>query len=290
MSNTILSILQGVGRGQLALAATFCLFLAGVNSLAAATEDFIDLFDGETLNGWVKATEENVGANYAGGEWRVEHGAIAGYQIPPRLGSLLHTEKAFGDFELVIDINPDWGSDSGIFLRTNSRGRCIQVLVDYLPRGNVGFLFGQGSGGYLSMPWQLEAIIEGDKVVGVQAVDNYDGIAVDGLLYAATAEDFNRVWKHGEFNTLKIRIQGTDPIAITTWINGVMMMDMNGNTFRARGLRDMRDGNFDAPSAWDQQHVNDTLGARGMIGLQMHPGNRWPGTVLFKNIRIRELD
>jgi len=267
-----------------------CLFFARANVQSSNADGFVDLFDGETLNGWVKAAEENVGSNYAGGEWKVENGAIAGYQIPPRLGSLLHTTGEFGDFELLLDINPDWGSDSGIFLRTNSKGRAIQVLFDYLERGNIGFLFGQGSGGYLSMPWQLEAITEGDKVVGVKAVDNYDGVAVDGLLYAATAEDFNRVWKHGEFNELKIRIKGTDPLTVTTWINGVMMMDMNGNSFRARGLRDMRDGNFDAPSAWNQQEVNDTLGPRGRIGLQMHPGNRWPGTVLFKNIRIRELD
>ncbi|TVP79769.1 MAG: DUF1080 domain-containing protein [Puniceicoccaceae bacterium] len=265
-----------------------CLPVGAGFAYGTGDDGFADLFDGSTLNGWVKASGPSVAATYRGGEWRIEEGAITGHQSPPEVGSFLHTEREYGDFELMIDLNPDWGCDSGIFLRTNARGQCIQIFVDYLPRGNIGFVFGQGTGGFSSMPWELEAITEGGEVVGVRAVDKYDGVAMDGLLYSAPAEDFNRVWKHGEFNTLKIRMVGPEP-HITTWVNGVKMMEMDGTTFRGRHLRDMRRGNFDAATAWNHEKIREQLGLRGTIGLQVHPGPRWDGTVRYKNIRIREL-
>jgi len=257
--------------------------------LAEETGGFVDLFDGKTLTGWVQASGPDIAKQYAGGEWRVEDGAITGHQRPPLIGSFLHTEKQYGDFELEIDLNPDWGCDSGIFLRTNAKGQCIQVFVDYLQRGNIGFLFGQGTGGFCSMPWELEAVEEDGKLVGVKAVDKYDGVEVDGLIYSAPAEEFNKVWKHGEFNTLKIRMAGPEP-RMTTWVNGVKMMEMDGSTFRPRGLKEMRAGNFKSPSAWDQEKIFEQLGPRGTIGLQVHPGPRWDGTVRYKNIRIKELN
>jgi hypothetical protein len=268
---------------------TTVFLIIAVGNCAIAEDGFVDLFDGQSLKGWVQASGHFVARNYSGGEWRVEDGAITGHQKPPLIGTFLHTEKEYGDFELLIDLNPDWGCDSGIFLRTNARGQCIQVFVDYLQRGNIGFVFGQGTGVFCSMPWELEAVHEDDKLVGVVAVDKYDGVEVDGLIYSAPAANFNKVWKHGEFNTLKIRMIGPEPL-ITTWVNGVKMMEMDGSTFRARGLRDMRQGNFDAPPAWNQSRVLEQIGTRGTIGLQVHPGSRWDGTVHYKNIRIKELD
>ena len=265
-----------------------CLLLSAGFSYGDANAGFVDLFDGETLNGWVHAAGSEIPRNYRGGEWRVEDGAITGHQDPPGVGSFLHTEAEYGDFELTIDLNPDWGCDSGIFLRTNSKGQNIQIFVDYLPRGNIGFVFGQGTGGFSSMPWELEAITEGGEVVGVKAVDQYDGVAIDGLLYSAPAADFNRTWKHGAFNTLQIRMVGPEP-RITTWVNGVKMMEMDGTTFRGRPLGAMRRGNFDAAPAWDPDKIREQLGLRGTIGFQVHPGPRWEGTVRFKNIRIHEL-
>jgi len=267
----------------------FSLLAAGFGEPGHAAETgFTPIFDGQTLAGWNKGSGDGVRPKYRGGKWTVQDGAIVGCQDPPLIGSFLQTDKKYENFELLIDVNPDWGCDSGVFLRTNDKGQCIQIFLDYLPDGNIGFLYGQSTGGYTSMPWTLEAVMEGDNVVGVRAVDRYDGVAVDGLLYSAKADEFNKVWKHGEFNTLRIRCEGKQP-RITTWVNGVKMMEMDGSTFRARDLAGMRKGDLKAPSAWDQAKVLEVTSGNGTIALQVHPGPRWNGVQRYKNIQIKEL-
>jgi len=262
--------------------------LGPVFSTLAAEEGCQSIFDGQTLSGWNKAAGDTINKNYLGGEWKVEDGAIVGRQLPPLVGSFLRTDAKYQDFDLLIDVNPDWGCDSGIWIRTDDEGRCLQIFLDYLPGGNVGFLYGQGTGGFASQPWQLEAVEEGGKVVGVKAVDQYDGVKVDGLLYSAKAEDFNKVWRHGEFNTLRIRCEGPQPL-ITTWINGVKMMELDGTTFRGKKVQDLRAGKFDAPQVWDQKKIQESNGGPGTIALQVHPGNRWNGFVRYKDIKIKTL-
>jgi hypothetical protein len=252
-------------------------------------EGFAALFNGKDLAGWIKASGPEISAKYQGGKWTVEDGAICGAQLDDGLGSFLHTEKPYSDFELLIDVNPSWGCDSGVFLRTNPKGQCIQVFLDYLPDGNVGFLYGQGSGGFCSMPWQLKAVEKDGKVTGVQAVDVYDGVEIDGLVYSSKAADFNKVWRHGEFNTLKIRCTGKYPV-ITTWVNGVKMMEMDSTTFKARSLAGMRAKAWITPSAYDKEKILESTGGKGTLALQVHPGSqRWHGTDRYKNIRLREL-
>src|SRR3546814_5249146 len=48
----------------------------------------------------------------------------SGEQDPPGSGNggILMTDKSYGDFELQLDMAPDWGIDSGVFLRTNNKG------------------------------------------------------------------------------------------------------------------------------------------------------------------------
>ena len=50
------------------------------------------------------------------------------------------TDEEYGDFELLLELAPDWGIDSGVFLRTNPHGGSFQVYVDYRDHGNVGWL------------------------------------------------------------------------------------------------------------------------------------------------------
>ena len=48
----------------------------------------------------------------------------------------------------MIEMKPDWGVCSGLFLRSNNRGQCYQMMVDYHDRGNVGHIYGEGTGGF----------------------------------------------------------------------------------------------------------------------------------------------
>ena len=123
--------------------------------LLLANDEFTPLFNGESLDGWV-LPDKRAAKKYQSGEWTIENGVICGRQKPDGLGSFLRTEQSFGDFEVELEIDPTWGCDSGIWLRTRPNGQCLQIFVDYLPGGNVGFMYGQGTGGFCSMPWELQ--------------------------------------------------------------------------------------------------------------------------------------
>ena len=98
----------------------------------ADEEGFITLFDGKDLKGWHTNREKIV--HGLGGHWQVEDGAITGQQDPPGSGNggVLLTDKEYGDFELKLELAPDWGIDSGVFLRTNAQAnasRCTSITA-----------------------------------------------------------------------------------------------------------------------------------------------------------------
>ncbi|MEO0793851.1 MAG: DUF1080 domain-containing protein [Verrucomicrobiota bacterium] len=261
-------------------------------SCCSSTAEHQSLFNGDSLDGWkimevpadnkYYATEEN---------FFVKGGALHCFQTgPERKGGLLLSEKKFRDFELLIDIKSDWGCDSGIFLRCTDDGRGIQVLNDYLEDGSIGFPFGQGTGAYISRPIRLYGEPNVSEANDVIARDIYDAVEVDGLLYAIDAEGWNQAWKHGEWNTLKVVCVGPEPF-ITTWINGVKVMEFDGSLYRGRQLRDEIQQDWDKPSAWDSEKVQKITGGSGSIALQVHPGGRWQpgGSAMYKNIFIKDL-
>ncbi|MEM9251230.1 MAG: DUF1080 domain-containing protein [Planctomycetota bacterium] len=271
-----------------------CLMI-GVAGLCGAQSESDDagyesLFDGQTLDGWhIMQVPESHNYHGAPGNFFVEDGAIHCYQLPNKNGALLLTDRQFGDFELELEMQTDWGCDSGIFIRCTEKGQAIQILNDYIGYGSVGFVYGSGIGGFMCRPLVLY-----EKDGEILARDNYDGVEIDKLVYSMDAGTWNATFKPGEWNTLKIRCVGDEP-NVTTWINGVKVMELDGSTFGARHMRDSNDRNWDAPSAWDAEKTRETLGDRGSIGLQVHPSGKWNrwktgGTARYRNIRIKELD
>ncbi|MCA9096312.1 MAG: DUF1080 domain-containing protein, partial [Planctomycetaceae bacterium] len=102
-------------RLTLTLAAlAFCL-----SPLVADDGEWVSIFDGKTLNGWHK-NPAKIGHG-TGGIWKVEDGLITGEQDPPGSGNggILLTDKKFKNFEVSIDMKPDWGICSGFFVRSN---------------------------------------------------------------------------------------------------------------------------------------------------------------------------
>jgi len=112
----------GTGLGVLSHSSVF-----GKSNGTADEKGFVPLFNGKDLQGWHTNVQKIVHGN--GGSWKVENGAITGEQDPPGSGNggILMTDQAYGDFELLLELAPDWGIDSGVFLRTNPRGECFQV-------------------------------------------------------------------------------------------------------------------------------------------------------------------
>ncbi len=108
---------------------------------------FVSIFDGKSLAGWHVSGEtghSGASGHKSGGRWVVENGAITGSQDIPGNGGILITDAQYGDFEVILEMNNDFGPDSGLFLRSNDKGQAYQYLVDYHSKGNIAGLYGEG--------------------------------------------------------------------------------------------------------------------------------------------------
>ena len=252
-------------------------FLA--SGLHAADKDgWIELFDGKTLNGWHK-NPERIGHG-TGGIWAVEDGVITGEQDPPGSGNggIILTDRKFGDFELLIDMKPDWGVCSGLFLRGNDKGQCIQMMVDYHDAGNVGHLYGEGTGGFNTRTFDINGIYDDAKKLKSISTDKHVAAEQAGLVASCKPEEWTKAWKVNDWNTAKVRCVGSEP-KITTWINGVKVCEFDGGTSTNENFKKNR------------ENVAKTLGPAGSIAVQVHGGKGWPNGAKcrWKNIKIKEL-
>jgi hypothetical protein len=244
-------------------------------------EGFVPLFDGKTLIGWHTNAEKIV--HGTGGKWQVEDGAITGEQNPPGNGGMLMTDQAYGDFELRLELKPDWGIDSGVFLRTNEQGVCFQVYCDYHDHGNVGWISTETTSGDKRMiirPFnffgklndrgELQSLTTKPDERPVAWKENY-------LLSSASAEAWLAAWKIGQWNALRVRCVGEYP-RITTWINGTQLADFDGAT---------------CPQPdYDKEDIRRKLGRQGPIALQVHGGEKmWTSGAKcrWRNIRVKKL-
>ncbi len=244
-----------------------------------APDGYESLFDGHTLNGW-HVNPQKIGHG-TGGRWRVVDGAIVGEQDPPGSGNggLLLSDRTFQDFDLLVDMKPDWGPCSGVFFRCSDGGEGFQVYVDYHDNGNVGHLRGEMKGAFALMPFRFMGRTDDDgQLKGLDMkVDPRTKDWPSGVYESVCSMDeWLKAWKIDDWNTLRLRCEGRYP-RVQTWINGVPICDFNGETCTLPG--------------YDRDHVLSRLGMKGSIGLQVHGGKGWPkGAVCrWKNVRIKSL-
>ena len=84
---------------------------------------------------------------------------IVGRQDPdhPGWGGYLVSDETFGDFELELEMWPDWPADTGVMLRRQDESwEGFQVLVDHRKSGSIGGFFGNGVGGFHAVPFVLD--------------------------------------------------------------------------------------------------------------------------------------
>ena len=250
--------------------------LHSVAYAAPGEPEWIDLFNGETLDGWHK-NPDKIGHG-TGGHWQVEEGSITGEQDPPGSGNggVLLTDETFGDFELLIDIKPDWGVCSGLFLRGNDQGQCFQMMVDYHDAGNIGHLYGEGTTGFNTRTFDINGELNDEgQLVGMTTVLTKTADEA-GLYHTCAPDEWVTAWKVGDWNRVRVRMEGKYPI-ITTWINGLRV-----NKF---------DGGSAATGNYDRDAIFKMIGAAGSIGVQVHGGGGWPvgAKCRWKNVKIRNL-
>lgn len=168
----------------------FALLLACAALLSAQVPaGFVPIFNGKDTTGWHISQVNHHGNTKA---WTVKDGVLTVTQDRPGNGGILLTDKKYRNFEVSLEINPDFGCDGGLFLRSNEKGNAYQVMIDYLEGGMVGGIYGEG-------------------LKDVRA-DN------------SRARDWQKYWKKAEWNLLRARIEGDVP-HIQVWLNGTQIVD-----------------------------------------------------------------
>ena len=112
----------------------------------------------------------------------------AAARTAPATAASWSATRAGKTIEIYLEVNPDWGCDGGLFLRSTEAGEAYQVMIDYLPKGSVGGVYGEGIKGVVTF----------------------------------AAPNWPQYWKKGEWNTIRARIDGEIP-RITVWLNGTQL-------------------------------------------------------------------
>jgi len=196
-----MSICERLHTMKHATLAILALLCAAPFSNAQEDGPWITLFDGATLNGFIKR----------GGTapYRVEDGAIVGTTVPgtnvngKRVSgtdnTFLCTERHYGDFILELEFKVDPGMNSGVQIRSNSfewfkNGRVhgYQVEIDPSDRAWTGGIYDEARRGWLF---------------------NLEG-----------KEEARKAFKQNEWNHFRIEARGEN---IKTWVNGVPVADLD---------------------------------------------------------------
>jgi hypothetical protein len=176
--------------------ALLLLALVGLLGHAHAAGDWVTLFDGKTLDGWVQRNGTAI--------YRVVDGTIVGRTSEGSPNSFLTTEQTYGDFELEFEVRVDDALNSGVQIRSGTRQRSTgegtddragrgfgpQVEIEASP-GLAGFIYGEATArGWLSPKEQLKP---------------------------------HEHFRNGDWNRYRIVARGS---RIRTWVNGQAIEDL----------------------------------------------------------------
>ena len=166
-------------------------------------DGFTPIFNGKDLTGWHVSKTNHHGTTP---EYRVVHGLIVGTQNPRGKGGILLTDKKYKNVEVYMEVKPDWGCDSGLFLRSSEAGEAYQVTLDYLPGGGMGGIYGE-------------------RLTGLQNAAEAKLTAEERQARARQrTEAWQKAWKREAWNSIRARIEGDIP-HITVWINDQLVND-----------------------------------------------------------------
>lgn len=176
-----------------------------------------DLFNGQDLKGW-----EAYGTEL----WYVKDGLLICESGPDKQYGYLATREYYDDFDLSVEFKQEADGNSGVFIRS---------FVEEGVKVNG---------------WQVEVAPKGHDTGGI-----YESYGRGWLIQIP--DERENILKEGEWNTMRIRLQGDN---ITTWLNGEEMVN----------IRDEKIGR-----------------GQGRIALQIHDGGGIK--VLWRNLHVKTL-
>lgn len=143
----------------------------------------VSLFNGEDLKGWEV---------YGTEKWYVEDGELICESGPDKLYGYLATRNYYNDFDFSVDFKQEADGNSGVFIRS---------FIEPVAKVNG---------------WQVEVAPMGHGTGGI-----YESYGRGWI--AEINDEQQKILKEGEWNTLRIRIEGDN---IKTWLNGEDMIDL----------------------------------------------------------------
>jgi hypothetical protein len=223
--------------------APLLLLTAGFAAQQGGVPDgFTRIFNGADLTGWHVSRTNHSGTTL---DAHVADGSIVLAQRPYGQGGVLLTDRKYRNFELYLEVKPVWGTNGGILLRSTESGSAYQVELS-------------GDGG------PTTANLLGERLP---------------ISTTAQATDLDRVWKPGEWNSFRIRMEGDAP-HLTLWVNGTRMWDVvepRNDLFAGA-----TEGHIAFQTNWTSTHTPIPDAA-------CCPGNWRPGAAhRFRNVAIKE--
>ncbi len=276
---------------------------------------FTPIFNGQNLTGWHVSSDNHHGVTP---DFRVIHGAIVGTQSPWGDGGILLTDKSYRNFELYMEVRPDYGCDSGIFFRSTQTGHAYQITMDYLPGGSMGSFITENINGVYGE--NREAILKtrgtpaagqdtgprgatgraagapagAGQAAGARAGAGQAGAGGGAAGQAAAGGAAAGAGRGGQ------RVVGGIPLGLTTPQGEAAWM----KAWKREAWNEVRlrvEGDIPHVTVWiNDQVVTDSTDksnraeggiVSGPIAIQVHGGTRWvqAGFWRWRNIGIREL-
>lgn len=200
--------------------------------LSSAEEpgEWIELFDGKTLDGWIQRGGE--------AKYEVKEGIIVGTTVPKTPNSFLCTEKDYGNFILEVEYKVDPELNCGIQFRSlsspdhkNGRVHGYQAEIDPSDRGWSAGIYDEGRNGWLSPltgnPAARYAFRQDDwnhyriEAIGNRLITFINGVRAAELTNDVTAKGFIGLQVHGVGNRV-------DPLQVR--YRNIRIQDLGENT------------------------------------------------------------
>ena len=176
------------------------------------------LFNGEDITNWDK---------YGTELWYVKDGLLVCESGPDKQYGYLATREYYDDFDLSVEFKQEKDGNSGVFIRSFVEEKDVKVNG-----------------------WQVEVAPKGFDTGGI-----YESYGRGWLIQIPDEKE--NILKQGEWNTMRIRVQGDN---VQTWLNGEEMVN----------IRDEKIG-----------------AGQGRIALQIHDGGGIK--VLWRNLHLQTL-